>query len=81
MVKHHARHTLEAKYLSDYRVLHQVNECTLLLLVPDDKERNTNICDVKPCTMADLIESTWDSFMLSVCNNPPKMPYNLRPRM
>ena len=34
MVKLHTRHTFEAKYLSDYRVLHQVNEGTLLLLTP-----------------------------------------------
>ena len=38
MVKHHVRHTFEARYLSDYRVLHQVNESTLLLLTPDGKE-------------------------------------------
>ena len=31
MVTHHARHTFEAKYLADYRVLCQVNEHTLLL--------------------------------------------------
>ena len=35
MVKHHARYTLK---LSTYRVLHQINECTLLLLTPDGKE-------------------------------------------
>ena len=82
MVKHHARHTFEAKYLSDYRVLHQVNECTLLLLLTTDgKEWKTNIGDAKPCTMAALIESAWDSFILSVHNKATKILYNLRPRM
>ena len=38
MVKHHASHPFEANYLSNYRVLHQVTKCTLLLLTPDDKE-------------------------------------------
>ena len=55
MVKHHARDTFEAKYLSDYSILCQVNEHTLLLLTPDGKEWKTNIGDVKPCTMAELI--------------------------
>ena len=38
MVKHHDIHTFQAKYLPDYRVLHQVNTNTLLLLTPDGKE-------------------------------------------
>ena len=69
MVKHHARHTFEAKYLSVYRVLHLLKKCTLLLLTPDGKERKTNIGDVKPCTMADVIESAWYSFILSIHHN------------
>ena len=80
IVRHHTRHTFEAKYLSDYRFLYQVNECTLLLLTPDGKERKTNIGDVKPCTTAQLIESAWDSFILSVHNKPINMHYKLRPR-
>ena len=80
MVKHYTRHTFEAKYLSDYRVLYQLNKRTLLLLKSDGKEHKTNIGDVKPCTMTDLIESELKSFMLSVCNKPTKILYNLRPK-
>ena len=74
MLKHHTRHTFEAKYLLDYRVLCQFNESTLLLLTPGGKECKTNIGDVKPCTMTDLIESAWESFIISVCNNLLKCP-------
>ena len=80
---HHPRHTLKPSTFPII-VLHQLNECTLLLLTPDGKERKTITGDVKPCTMADLTESAWDSFILSFCNKliqPTKMPYNLRPRM
>ena len=74
MVKYHAMHTFKAQCLSDYRVLHQLNECTLLLLTRDGKECKTNNGDVKPCTMTDLIESAWNSFLLSAHNKPTKTP-------
>ena len=74
-------HTFEAKYFSDYKILHQLNKCTLLLLTQDGKECKINIGDVKPCTMTNLIELAWDSFILSACNKPTEMPYNQRPRM
>ena len=51
MVKHHARHTFETKYLSNFRVLHQVNKCILLLLIPDGNEQKPNTGNVKPCTI------------------------------
>ena len=82
MVKHHARHTFEGQYLSDYRFLHQLNKCTVLLLTQDHKDLKINIGDVKPCTTAEITESAWDYFKLSICNTATqsiKMPYNLRP--
>ena len=73
MRKHHARQTFEPKYLSDYRVLCQFNEHTTNIRSWGIK---TNTGDVKPFTTADLIESVWNSFLLSVCNKPTKLNKN-----
>ena len=45
-VRHHTKHTVEARYISDYRVLHQVNKQTNLLLTANGKEQKKNISDV-----------------------------------
>ena len=62
MVKHYARNAFEVKYLSDCRVMCQINKHNLLPLTPDGKEWKTNIGDVKPCTMAVLKE--WHGILL-----------------
>ena len=66
MVKNHAHHTFEPKYLLDYRVLKLLNDSTLLLVTPNKKERKTNINDVKPCSSLELLENAWDSFLGSI---------------
>ena len=43
MLKYHMKHTFEAKYLSDYSVLSQLNKCTLLLQTPDGKEQKLTL--------------------------------------
>ena len=57
MVKNHAHHTVEPKYLLDYKVLKILNDSTLLLMTPNGKERKININDVKLCSTTELVES------------------------
>ena len=45
MIKNHAYHTFEPKYLLDYNVLKILNDSTLLFITPNGKERK-NINDV-----------------------------------
>ena len=47
-VKNYLRNTFESRFISDYRVLEIVNECTLLVESPDSKTRQINIKDAKP---------------------------------
>ena len=44
-VKNHLRNTFESKFISDYRILKIVNECTLLIKSPDGKTCQININD------------------------------------
>ena len=34
-----------------------INDSTLLLIIPNSKEKNIN--DVKPCSTAEFVENTW----------------------
>ena len=78
MVKNHAHHTFEPKYLLDYRVLKILNDRTLLLIMPYGKERNVN--DVKPCSTTELMENAWNSILGSVKNKSLNCSYNFRPQ-
>ena len=60
MVKNYAHHAFEPKYLLDYRVLKICNDSTLLLGMPNGKERKTNINDFKLCITTLLVENAWD---------------------
>ena len=62
MVKSHAQHTFEAKYLPDYRVQKILNNSTVLLVTSNRKERKININDFKLCFTTKLVEFAWDSF-------------------
>ena len=66
MVKNHACHTFEPKYLLDYNVLRILNNSTLLLVTPNGKESKLNIINVRSCSTLDLIENIWDSFLGSI---------------
>ena len=46
-VKNHLRNTFETRFISDYRILKIINECTLLIESPDRKTRKININDAK----------------------------------
>ena len=79
MVKNHAHCTFIPKYWLDYRVLRILKNSTLLLVIPNAKERKTNINDAKPCSTSELIENVWDSFLGSIKINHQNSTHNLRP--
>ena len=47
-VKNHLRNTFNTRFISDYRILKIINECTLLIESPDGKTRKININNAKP---------------------------------
>ena len=49
--------------LQSLKILH---DCTTLLMLPNEKERKTNIDDIKSCSTRELLENAWDSFLSSV---------------
>ena len=67
MVKNHARHTFEPKYLLDYRVLKIHNDSTLLLVTAEweGKEKELLMMSNLEST-SELIENVWDSFLGSI---------------
>ena len=72
MVKNHACHTFEPKYLPDYRVPKILNDRTVLLVALNGKKRKTNINDVKPCSTSELLKA-WNSFLGSIkINHQPR---------
>ena len=77
MVRNHAHHTFEQKYLLDYQVLQILNDSTLLLVTLDGNKRKTNINDVKPCSTFKLVENVLESFWGFIESNHPKCTYNL----
>ena len=76
MVKNHAHHTFEPRYLLDYRILKIPNDSTLLLVTLDEKEKKTNINDAKMCSTPELIGN---SFVSSIKTNWQNSKYKLRP--
>ena len=55
LVKNYACHAFDPKYLIDYRVPNVLNESTLLLVTPNDKQHKTNINDANPATTLKII--------------------------
>ena len=56
-----------------------LNDCTLLLITPNCKGRKTNINDVKPCSITELVKNAWDSFLSSIKTKHQNCYHNLRP--
>ena len=54
----HLRNTVESRFISDYRVLDIVNECTLVIESPDSKTRWININDAKPVSARAAADNT-----------------------
>ena len=80
MVKNHAHHTFEPKYLLDLQNTKILNDNTLFLITPNGKEIKTSVNDGKPCTTTELVENAWDSFLDSMKAKLRNCSYNFRPR-
>ena len=79
MVKNHAHHTFDPKYLMVYRVPKTLHKSTLLLVTPNGREQKMNIDNVKPCTTLELFENTWNLFLESMKTKCLNHDYKLRP--
>ena len=78
MVKNHAQHAFEPKYLMDSRVLNILNKSMLLLIAPNGREFKTNINYIKPATTLEHIENAWNSFLNLIKTKCQNLDYNLR---
>ena len=47
-VTNHLRNMIDTRFISGYRILKIINECTLLIESPDGKTRKINANDAKP---------------------------------
>ena len=61
-VKNLLQNTFETKFVSDYRILKIVNECTLLIESPDGKTCQIDINNAKPVSAADATDNTSHKF-------------------
>ena len=61
-VKNHLRNTFETRFISDYRILKTINECTLLIKNPDGKTRKNNINDAKPVSAITAMDNALQEF-------------------
>ena len=73
-VKNHSRNTFDTRFISDYRILKIINECTLLIESPDGKTGRINVNDAKPysaTTAADNVLQEFKQLMLRKEDTPP----------
>ena len=61
-VKNHLRNTFETKFVSDYRILKIVNECTLLIESPNGKTCQININNTKPVSALTATDNALQEF-------------------
>ena len=67
----------DPKFISDYRILEIINECTLLILSPDGKTRKININDPKPVPAITAADNALQDFKQSMLRRKCTHPYNL----
>ena len=77
-VKSHLRNTFESRFISDYRVLDIVNECTLVIESPYSKTRWININDAKPVPARTATDKALQGFKLSAMRKEHTHPYMLQ---
>ena len=65
------------KFISDYRILDIINECTLLIQSPDGKTRKININDAKPVSAISAADNALQHFKQSMLRRECTHPYNL----
>ena len=61
-VKNHLRNTFETKYISEYRILKIINECTLLIKSPNGETKKININDAKPVSAITATDNALQEF-------------------
>ena len=76
-VNNHLRNTFKTRFVSDYRILKVINECTLLIESPDVKTRNININDAKPVSAITPMDNALQEFRQSMLKKEHTHPYAL----
>ena len=77
-VKKHLRNNFESRFISDYRVLKIVNECTLLVESPDGKTRQININYAKPVSATAATDNALKDIKQSAMRKDHTHPYMLQ---
>ena len=67
----------DQKFISDYRILSIINECTLLIQSPDGKTRKININDAKPVSAISAADNMLQDFKQSMIRREHTHPCNL----
>ena len=76
-VKNHLKSLFDPKFISDYRILDIINECTLLIQSPDGKTRKISINDTKPVSAISAADNMLQDFKQSMLRRECTLPYNL----
>ena len=74
-IKNHLRNTFKSRFISDYRVLKIINECTLLVESPNGKTRQININDAKPVSATAATDNALQDFKQSAMKREYTHPY------
>ena len=67
----------DTRFISDYRILKIINECTLLIESPDAKTRKINIDDTKPVSAITAADNALQEFRQSMLRKEHTHPYAL----
>ena len=76
-VKYLLKNTFDTKFISDYRIVKIINECTLLIESPDGKTRKININDAKPTSAITAADNALKNFKQSMLRRECTHPYIL----
>ena len=76
-VKNHLRNTFDTRFISDYRIVKIINECTVLIESPDGKARKINVNDVKPVSAITAGDNTLQEFKQLMLRKEHTHPYTL----
>ena len=76
-VKNHLRNMFDTRFVSDYRIVKIINECTILIEGPDGKTRKININDAKPVSAITSADNTLQEFKQSMLKKEHTHPYTL----
>ena len=77
-VKNHLRNMFKPKFVSDYRILKVVKECTLLIESPNDKTQQININNANPVSTTTATGNTLQDFKQSAMIKEHTHPYMLQ---